>query len=649
MRQHPAYSELALSPLSEAATSQLTRGLLKHVAGVDERVVHSIIERAEGIPYFVEEMVNWLIDLGVIDQTTTPWQFRADKYDGRMLPETLQHLLQTRIDHLAPQEKAVLQYGAILGRRFWESWLDSQLSTPSHAPLVKLQGRGFVSEQVKAAFDGELEWRFLHQMQQEVAYDSLLKRQRKLLHGAAAAWLEQLALRSGRLDELADMVGEHAQHAGDLVKASDWYFQAGNHAKSRGALSEARAFYERALHIHPQEDLAGRWKILLEHDEVLGFLSDTQARLTQDELLVTLAQTLGRQDFLAEAYDRQGNYLSYCGDNLRAVELLRRAYSHAIAAEEYSLASRALGMLVISLAKLGEMEDAARWVDQVFELAQRSNDPLTLAKALSNLSTYYTLHGNHYQAVQMINQQVNVTRQMKHRMGEAIGLGNLGYEYLHLGLYSLGIVTLEQSLELSNAYGMLRDAAYTQLNLGLAYVRVKDFHAAHKNLQEAMQRLSEAQDQYGLAAGSQYLGLAYEMHGDEHSAEGFFHQAEQLYLEIHMPGGARDAQAGLARCALASGDLATAQALANELWTQLLHSGAASMEFPILAYQTCAMVFDRIGQEAAMRQALSAGYHLLTENASQISDPNWRSIYLREIPENDWTFYQMSVSQTSRS
>jgi len=649
LRQHPAYAELALCPLSEAASEQLIRGLLKDVAGIPEQIIRRMVERSEGIPYFIEEMVNLLLDLGVIDQSTQPWQFQAEKYDASLLPATLQHLLQTRLDHLAPQEKTAIQYGAVLGRRFWEGWLESQLSVPCHDPLVALQSRGFVSEQVEAAFDGEVEWRFFHQAQQEVAYASLLKRQRKALHNAAAAWLEQLAIKINRLDEFAGPVGEHAQEAGDLAKASAWYFQAGSHAKDRGALAEARAYYERALYLLPEDDLHARWKILLEHDEVLGFLSDTQARLVEDELLVSLAQAMGREDYLAEAYDRQGNYLSYCGDNLRAAELLRKAYHSAIATNNPGLACRALGMLIISLAKLGEMDEAGTWAEQVLDLAYRSSDDLTLAKALSNLSTYYTLRGNHCQAVQMINQQVIVTRQMKHRMGEAIGMGNLGYEYLHLGMYSLGIVTLEKALELANAYGMLRDAAYTQLNLGLAYIRMKDFAAAQQALDTAMQRLAGTQDAYGLAAGSLYLGLAFEMHGDPRTAEGWFRQAQQTYAEIHMPSGARDSQAGLARCALARGDLPTAQALNQELWAHLQANGAVGMEFPILAYQACAMVFDRSGQEQEMAQALRAGYRLLTENASQISDPNWRRIYLHEIPENDWTFYQMSVSQTPRS
>ena len=500
-----------------------------------------------------------------------------------------------------------------------------------------------------------MEWRFSHQAQQEVAYASLLKRQRKALHNAAAAWLEQLAIKTNRLDEFAGPVGEHAQEAGDLAKASAWYFQAGSHAKERGALAEARAYYERALYLLPEDDLHRRWKILLEHDEVLGFLSDTQARLVEDELLVSLAQAMGREDYLAEAYDRQGNYLSYCGNNLRAAELLRKAYQSAISVEDPGLACRALGMLIISLAKLGEMEEAGKWAEQVLDLAQHSGDDLTLAKGLSNLSTYYTLRGDHCQAIQMINQQVAVTRQMNHRMGEAIGLGNLGYEYLHIGMYSLGIVTLEKALELANAYGMLRDAAYTQLNLGLAYVRVKDFPSAHRSLETAMQRLAGTQDAYGMAAGSLYLGLAYEMHGDPHGAEGWFRQAQQAYSEIRMPGSALDSQAGLARCALARGDVPAAQALNQELWAQLQQTQAIGMEFPILAYQTCAMVFDRSGQAEEMAQALRLGYQRLTEHASLISDPNWRRFYLHEIPENDWTFYQMaerssgSISQTPRS
>jgi class 3 adenylate cyclase/tetratricopeptide (TPR) repeat protein len=647
LKNHPAFHELIVPPLTPAACNQLTHALLKNVDGIPEQVIQRISQRAEGIPYFIEEMVNWLLDLGVIDQGQQPWKFAVEKYNPSLLPDTLQHLLQTRLDNLDSEGKTILQYGAVLGRRFWEGWLEAQFVLPSRDALLALQSRGFITKKARSAFEGETEWRFFHQVQQEVAYASLLKRKRRELHHAAADWLEHQAIKADRLDEFAGTIGKHALEAGDQQKACEWYFRAGEHARQRGALVEARLNFERALHQLPEQNLEGRWPILLALDEVLGFQADTQARLAEDELLVSFAQQTGRKDYLAEAYDRQGNYLFYRGDIQMAAGLLKQAYQNALIANKTEIACRSSSMLAISLARLGEREEAHRWAEQVPELTKQCQDDLTMAKVMNNLSFYYSMLGDHYQSAQMNNKQVQLTRKIKHRLGEAKGLGNLSYSYILLGLYSIGIVTLLRALELDNAYGMNQDAAYTQLNLGLAYMRINDFPSSRHELETAMMRLTRIQDQFGLSSGKLYLGLAHEQHTDPSTARDLFEQAERIFTEISVPGSGMDCRAGLARCALKLGDLELAQRLAQELWVYLQQNQTVGMEFPILAYQTCAITFEQCAQQQQKAEALHLGYAMLMDNARRISEPNWRQVYLHQIPEHDWMFNQTKIVETT--
>jgi tetratricopeptide (TPR) repeat protein len=393
----------------------------------------------------------------------------------------------------------------------------------------------------------------------------------------------------------------------------------------------------------PDTDIERRWPILLAHDEVLGLQADTPARLAEDELLVSLAQQTGREDYLAEAYERQGNYLFYRGDIQKAASLIEKAYLCALTANKMELACRSSSMLTSCLARLGETKEAQEWAEKVLDLTKQCRDDLTKAKVLNNLSFYYTMLGDHYKSAQMDNQQVQLTRKIKHRLGEAKGLGNLGYSYILLGLYSIGIVTLQRALELDNKYGMHQDAAYTQLNLGLAYMRINDFMSSRQELETAIQRLTAIQDQFGLASGRLYLGLAYEQHTDLPEARELLEQAEQAFTRIRVPGSAMDCQAGLARCALTLGDLELAQRLAQELWVYLQQNQTIGMEFPILAYQTCIMTFEQCEHLQEKAEALRLGYALLSENASRISEPNWRQVYLQQIPEHECVFNQMKV------
>ncbi len=114
-----AYVPIDLSPLSDEASRALARELLQNMAETPDELVELIVTRAEGVPYYAEELVNWCLDQGVIDRSTEPWRFVPERLADAPLPSTLQHLLLTRLSRLAETERAGLQRGAVFGRHFW--------------------------------------------------------------------------------------------------------------------------------------------------------------------------------------------------------------------------------------------------------------------------------------------------------------------------------------------------------------------------------------------------------------------------------------------------------------------------------------------------------------------------------------------------
>ncbi|MGE5138524.1 MAG: adenylate/guanylate cyclase domain-containing protein, partial [Rudaea sp.] len=110
---------IKVAPLDSTSSKELTLELLRRVEGVPEHLIQSIVERSEGVPYFAEELVNLFIDRGLIDQSSEPWHFVAERLDSLPLPATLQHLLHTRLLALPEDERVCLQRGAVFGRHFW--------------------------------------------------------------------------------------------------------------------------------------------------------------------------------------------------------------------------------------------------------------------------------------------------------------------------------------------------------------------------------------------------------------------------------------------------------------------------------------------------------------------------------------------------
>ncbi len=634
LAQSPSYHRVDLQPLTEEATRELVSELLQRVEGVPDDVVRLIVERSEGVPYFAEEMVNWFVDRGVIDRSREPWRFVSARLKETPLPATLQHLLLTRLSSLNDTERSVLQRGAVFGRNFWTGGLAALGVREPDAMLHPLQPRGFVEAQPESSFEGETEWSFHHTLLRDVTYESVLKRERAALHKAAAAWLEEQATRANRLDEFAGLLGEHAERAGEMTAAADWYLQAGDRARAQGATAEARRFFDRALELLPPIDRARRWRVLLGREEVLGILGEPDAWRADVAALLELAKDLDDDNRLAEVYHRQAEYARRTADYRACLRAAAEAVAAARRAGNPLIEAQALGLKAQAETRLGEMGAAARTAEEALARAEALSDDRALALTLARVSTYYLESGNIAQALRLNRRHVQIDYRLGNRSAEAGGRANEGYACLLLGLYKLGRTSLEQALEQAEAIGARRPRAYILQNLGYAYFRSGDGRTARQILDRSLVDMVAVDDAYGRAATLNYMGYVLEQSGDIPGAVRRYEEARGIFIDLGVPGPGVDVWAGLARCALAQGRLDDARRHATEIWHHLAEHGTKGTENPVWIYQTCADIFDALNEPEQTRAAVEAGYGELTDRAEKISDPEWRKSFLENVPEH---------------
>ena len=634
LHHHPGYVQIDLQPLDKGASYLLAAELLHRVELVPESVLALIAERSEGVPFFAEEIVNWFIDQRILDRSSDPWRFISTRFDQSPLPPTLQHLLFTRLNALDKPQQAVLQRGAVFGRSFWERGLSAMGVSPDEDVLHQLQQRGFIEAQPTSSFEGDREWRYQHKLMRDVAYESVLKRQRPDLHRAAGNWLETQACRSDRLDEMAGRIGEHADHAGEPSAAADWYLRAGRHARSQGALVEARQFFDRALELLPMSDRERRWHALLDRDEILGVLGETEERRIGITSLLRLAQDLEDPKRLAQAYYRQAVYFESLGDDHKALEISQSALRAARKADNLSLEMLILPLMLVCQTRLGELKVASELADELLLRSEGLEDESVLARILTNIAVHYTETGDIGMAVELGERQIEINHRLGDRVGEAIGLGNVGYNHLQLGQFDKGRDALEQSMKLNEALGARRVRAYNLLNLGLCDWRNGDTESAQQITQQVLTEFEAIGDAFGRGTSLSYMALALEHMGDVKGATQYFTQAREILTELGVRGFEYDTIAGLARCSLVSGSNHEAQKFATELWDYLTHYHAKGMEFPIWAYQTCATVFEAIGDDKKYQDIIEAGYQILMTHADKISNAELRKSYLDIVPEH---------------
>ena len=240
------YSVIELVPLTREESGSLIRRLLQ-IDDLPPQMRDLILDRAEGNPFFVEELLRSLLDAGVM-AVEEGAMVATGLIESMDVPETLQGVLMARIDRLPPRSKCVLQNAAVIGRVFQHKVLArlsaDQVNGHLDESLLELHRREFIYSQAeKDSVDRE--YMFKHAITQDVAYNSLLIARRKELHHRSAAAIE--ALFADRLDELSATLAYHFERAEAREQAIHYLQKAAERAQATFANAEAIAFYTSAL------------------------------------------------------------------------------------------------------------------------------------------------------------------------------------------------------------------------------------------------------------------------------------------------------------------------------------------------------------------------------------------------------------------
>jgi class 3 adenylate cyclase/predicted ATPase len=236
------YTQLRLDPLGVESAAQMLSALLGE-SGELVPLKRLIIDKTEGNPFFIEEMVQALFEQRVLARNGVVRI--AKPLTAARIPVTVQDLLASRIDRLGANEKALLQTLAVLGKEFSLSLIE-QVGARSGVELERmlsaLQLAEFIYEQ--PAFP-EVEYTFKHALTQEVAYNSMLSERRKQLHERTAQAIGKLF--DSELETHLSDLAHHYSRSGNAAKAVEYLQRAGEQAIERSANAEAITQFSAAL------------------------------------------------------------------------------------------------------------------------------------------------------------------------------------------------------------------------------------------------------------------------------------------------------------------------------------------------------------------------------------------------------------------
>jgi class 3 adenylate cyclase/tetratricopeptide (TPR) repeat protein len=242
------YVEIDLHPLDDRMSETLIDNMLS-ISGLKHPVINQIVERADGNPFFIEEVVRSFIDQGAVVIKDGAFEV-TEKIDTMVIPHTINDVLMARIDRLEEKTRDLVKVASVIGRSFFYRILKEMTKTSGDIEnsLSYLKEIQIIRERKRME---EIEYLFKHALAQEAAYESILQQMRKELHLKVANSIEKVF--ETKLREFYGMLAYHYSKGEDLEKAEEYMIKAGEAALSSSASREALHHYQEALSLYLKE------------------------------------------------------------------------------------------------------------------------------------------------------------------------------------------------------------------------------------------------------------------------------------------------------------------------------------------------------------------------------------------------------------
>ncbi|MBK7897351.1 MAG: AAA family ATPase [Anaerolineaceae bacterium] len=443
-------TQIHLDSLSPEESQQLVLEILQKLPEIPSDLSDLLLQRAEGNPFYVEELIKVLIEDGVIIAGEEKWQLRRNQLTEVRVPPNITSVLQGRLDRLTHMERVTLQRAAVVGRVFWDTAV-TQMNVTADEPLnvnqtrtalQALEKREMIFQRQSSGFAGTRAYLFKHAILHQVTYESVLLRARPVYHKQVADWLAQ---QSGeRISEYAGTIAEHYELAEEKATAAELYEMAAQRAQDIFNMQMATHYFCRSLSLLTDMSHYAIWQLRLQ--EELGVLLMRQARL------VEAAQTYMTMRFTAE---EDGDLLlqARAWNGLAEVQLYQADYvsmlESALQAERVSWLVNAESTWVqallhksMALLHQGDVEMALLATHRALETSQQLDEPDLLTRCLQQACEEHIRIGR-YRPVEQYLAQLKAQSALLERLGDrpALALANraLGEVNTRLGRFDRAV------------------------------------------------------------------------------------------------------------------------------------------------------------------------------------------------------------------
>jgi len=661
LSETPNASQLIVRELSSANVTTMIERYVH--ARVPPELATFIYERAHGNPLFVHEMIDTLTETGHV-RVIGNMAFVERDLQSANLSQTIQGLVQARVDRLDETDKLVLKVASVIGREFPVRVLASSIPVQISGDelrerLRKLEDRDFLQQQTP---DPELTYSFRYAVTQDVVYQTLLLAQRQQLHLEVAITLETM------FPDTVERLAYHFSRSGEARRTRYYLLLAGQKALREYANQAALDYLTQALPLA----ISDQDRFDINHQRLQLMLRQGDMQRVQDELpaMRELAERYYRPDWRAIVHLLSANYYmqtsawawvinegqkaiaaaQQIGDDVltwEAALLLRDAFLRINQREEANALSELMEPLVkhigdtrqsiqFALLQLDDLYDknpvqSIRKAHATLTRAQNLGDPALEAACWSALTTFYSRVYDLPAALDAARNHINLLRQIGDRRGEGLALNRIGITLVNLGQFSEGNKHLLDAYKILRQIGERSGEAISFVYLGIIaeHYKAHDEALAYMNRGLVIQR--ELDLDTDLAFTLFHIGNVNLARNDLNEAVKAFDEARSLLEANGLPHQISEIYTALSEIDMRREDRVAAKAHVAPLLSRLAQRQLNGLMLPGLAYWRSIQVLERVNdmkQAAQLREAFQAEVNAILD---RLVDPRWRDAYINGI------------------
>jgi class 3 adenylate cyclase/tetratricopeptide (TPR) repeat protein len=448
------YQEIHLKELSLSESQDMMTSLLQ-TDMIPIQLRQFIKERTEGNPFYIEEMINSLLESNFLENREGRWQLN-ETFKESEIPVTVQGIIAARLDHLRAQSKRLLQEASVIGRSFpyeilkritsIHSVIENRFKDLERIDLIRTR-----------SLYPDLEFTFKHALTQEVGYNSLLIKERREIHERIACVMETLF--SDRISEFYESLALHYRFGKSLTKAVSYLMKAGSKSLKCYALNESAQYFSEAYNLITKNglktmsekalliDLLSQWAFVYYYEgnykELLTLLKKHQ------DLADQMAGKSGSGFF----YAWMGCALWHRADFKNGHIFLEKAVRLSKQHNDYEAQGFASAWLSWTLTEKGFLADALKYAKQTLDLCKRG--------VVSSQYTYFT------------------------------SLAAMGYAYYYIGNRSQTKTMGDRLIEFGHSHTNTRALCIGYCWHGLSKLIAGDLEGATENFQSAIRISSD--------------------------------------------------------------------------------------------------------------------------------------------------------------